>query len=141
MFRIPSKGGPIEDLFEASGGVVAPDGRRILYFKVGYRGIFSRSLDGDPAANLEEKLVDDYKAPGDDLNPFEDGVYYISWNGDARPRTIRFYSYAQKKSVDVFVLPGPVGSPQDLTVSPDRRRLVYHQLAGTGTGLSVIDFQ
>lgn len=85
--------------------------------------------------------MDDYKPPGDDLNPFPDGVYYISWNGDGQRRSIRFYSYAQKKSVDIFVLPGPVGSPQDLAVSPDRLQMVYHQLSSLGTDLSVIEFE
>jgi len=141
MFRIPAQGGAMEDLFDASGGMVSPDGHRILYFKESQRGIFSRSLDGDAAANPEEKLVDDYKAPGDDLNPFDDGVYYISWNGDAARRAVRFYSYASKKSVDVFVLPGPMGSPQAMTVSPDRRRLVYDQFSRTGNDLSLINFE
>ncbi len=141
FLRIPVQGGPLEDLFEGSGGVVTPDGHGVIYFKVGRPGIFYRSLDGDPAANPEQKLVDDYKAPGDDLNPFSDGVYYISWNGDGKPRAVRFYSYARKKSTDVFVLPGAVGSPQDLTISPDRRRMVYHQLSGLGTDLSMVEFQ
>ena len=58
-----------------------------------------------------------------------------------RRRAIRFYSYAQKKSVDIFVLPGPIGSPQDLGVSPDRLQMVYHQLSGLGTDLSIIEFE
>lgn len=141
MFRIPAEGGPMEDLFEASGGTVAPDGRSIVYFKENRRGIFSRSLAGDPASNPEVKLVDDYKAPGDDLNPFADGVYYISWNGDGHRRAVRFYNYALKTSVDVFELPGPVATPPDLAVSPDRRRLIYHQLSAVGTQLSLIDLE
>jgi hypothetical protein len=141
IFRIPAAGGPIEEVFDGSGGMLTPDGHKLVYFKVGHTGIFSRSLDGDPATNPEEKLVDDYKPPGDDLNPFPDGVYYINWNGDGQRRSIRFYSYAQKKSVDIFVLPGPVGSPQDLTVSPDRLQMVYHQLSGLGTDLSMIEFE
>jgi eukaryotic-like serine/threonine-protein kinase len=141
IFRIPATGGPIEEVFDGSGGMVTPGGHRFVYFKIGHPGIFSRSLDGDPATNPEEKLVDDYKPPGDDLNPFMDGVYYISWNGDGQRRSVRFYSYAQKKSSDVFILPGPVGSPQDLAVSPDRSQMVYHQLSGLGTDLSIIEFE
>ena len=85
--------------------------------------------------------MDDYKAPGDDLNPFSDGVYYISWNGDGRRRAVRFYNYARKKSLDILELPGPVATPPDLAVSPDRRRLIYHQLSAAGTQLSLIDFE
>ena len=141
IFRTPARGGPLEDVFDGTAGIVTPDGRRFVYFKIGHLGIFSRSLDGDPATNPEEKLADDYRPPGDDLNVFADGVYYISWNGDGRRRAVRFYSYAQKKSVDIFVLPGPIGSPQDLGVSPDRLQMVYHQLSGLGTDLSIIEFE
>jgi eukaryotic-like serine/threonine-protein kinase len=140
-FRIPAKGGTPEDLFEGSGDWVTRDGGKIIYFKVGHPGIFSRSLDGDPSTNAEEKLVEDYKAPGADLNPFPDGLYYISWNGDGKPRAVRFYSYSQRKSVDVVALRGLLGSPADLAVSPDRRRLVYDQFSGMGTDLTLIEFR
>jgi Tol biopolymer transport system component len=141
FFRIPAGGGPAEDLFEAGPGSLASDGRHLLYGKIGRSGLFSRSLDGDPANNKEEKLVDDYKAPGADVNPFPDGVYYISWNGEGKPRAVRFYSYAQRKSVDVVSLSDPVRTPSGLAVARDRRRLIYDHISGMGTDLMLIEFR
>ena len=111
-FRIPANGGEPKDLFEGAGAVAAPDGHHVIYAKIGHLGIFSRSLDGDPTTNSEEKLVDDYRPPGSDLSPFRDGFYYVGWYGEGKPRRIRFYSYVQKRSVDVAVVPGPMGSPK-----------------------------
>ena len=131
-------GGLPEPLFEGNIAITSTDGRRILYGKIGHLGVFARSLDGDPGANPEEKLVDDY-TPGDDLNPFQDGFYYISWNGEGKPRAVRFYSYTQEKAINVFPLPD-LPSPQDLAVSTDRRRLVYSLFSGIGTDLALIEF-
>ena len=43
--------------------------------------------------------------------------------------------------MDVTGVPGPMGSPQDLTVAPDRRSLIYGQLTGTGTDLVGLEFR
>jgi hypothetical protein len=40
----------------------APDGR-LLYIKDDRPGLFARSLAGDPAANPEERLVEDIQGP------------------------------------------------------------------------------
>jgi len=141
IFRVPVDGGPPEDLFEGATGMVTSDGHSIVYGKLGRSGLFQRSLDGDPATNAEEKLVDDYRAPGVDLNPFPEGVYYMSWNGEGKPRAVRFYSYANKKSMDIISISGTFRTPVGLAVSPDRRRLVYNLLSGTGTDLTLIEFQ
>ena len=85
--------------------------------------------------------MDDYKAPGPDLNAFPDGVYYISWNGDGNPCAVRFCSYGQKKSIDVVPYPAPFELPRGLGVAPDLRHLVYELLSGTGTDLTLIEFR
>jgi Tol biopolymer transport system component len=142
MFRIATDGkGTPEDLFEGVSARVTPDGHRIVYGKDGRLGIFSRSLDGDPATNAEEKLVGDYRPPGADLNPVASGIYYIGWDGAGKPRIARFYSYAQKKSVDVAVLSGRIPDVPGMAVSPDRRSLLYSQFAMTGKDLTLIEFQ
>ncbi len=117
------------------------DGRAFVYGKSDREGLFLRSLEGDPATNKEEELAADYKAPGADLTAFPDGIYYASWNGEGKPRTARFYSYAQKKSIDVFPLPGPYRTPMSLTVSPDRRSMIFGKLSGLGTDLILLELQ
>jgi Tol biopolymer transport system component/DNA-binding winged helix-turn-helix (wHTH) protein len=141
IFRIPAEGGTPEDLFEGAVGMVTTDGHGIVYAKIGHLGIFMRSLDGDAATNSEEKLVDDYRPPGADLNPVSDGVYYISWNGTGKPRAVRFYNYAQKKAVDVAPLPGRIPDTPGLAVTPDRRRIVYSVFTETGKDLTLIEFR
>jgi Tol biopolymer transport system component len=141
VFRIPVDGGTPQDLFEGCEPVVTTDGHRVVYAKIGHLGIFSRSLDGDPATNPEEKLVDDYRPPGSDLNLVADGVYYISWNGPGKPRSIRFYNYAARKSIDVAPVSGRVPDVPGLGVSPDRRRLVYSEFSKKGKDLTLIEFQ
>ena len=139
IFRIHAQGGSAEPLFEGESPMTTKDGHAILYGKMGHLGVFSRSLDGDPADNPEEKLVDDY-IPGADLSPVQDGFYYTSWNGAGKPRAVRFYSYVQKKALNVAMLPDLIPNPADLAVSPDRRRLVYTQFSGLGTDLTLIEF-
>ena len=142
IFRIPVEGGTPEDLFEGAVSRVTADGHGIVYGKIGRLGIFMRSLDGDPATNSEAKLVDDYRPPGNDLNPVSDGVYYVSWNGSGKPRAVRFYSYAQKTAVDVAALPGRIPDTNGTAQRRrDRRRLVYSVLTGTGRDLTLIEFR
>jgi Tol biopolymer transport system component/DNA-binding winged helix-turn-helix (wHTH) protein len=141
IFRIAVEGGTPEDLFEGVSARVTPDGRKIVYGKNGHLGMFSRSLDTDPATSPEEKLVDDYRPPGQDLNPVADGIYYIGWDGAGKPRIARFYSYARKKSADVALLPGRIPDVPGLSVSPDRRRIVYSQFTATGSDLTLIEFK
>ncbi len=141
IFRIPVAGGQPEELLEGATSMVTPDGQRIVYAKIGHAGIFSRSLVGDVVTNPEEKLADDYRPPGADLNPVSDGLYYIGWSGPNIPRPIRFYSYAKRKSVDVYLPPGRIPDSPALTVSPDRRRLIYAQLAATVKNLTLLEFQ
>jgi Tol biopolymer transport system component len=141
IFRIPSNGGTPEDLFEGVTAMITPDGRTILYGKLGRAGIFSRSLEGDVATNSEIKLVDDYKPPGADLMPFADGLYYIGWDGPAKPRVARFYNFKQRKSVDVAVLPGRVSDTPGLIVAPARRSLAFSVFPGSSKDFTLIEFQ
>jgi Tol biopolymer transport system component/DNA-binding winged helix-turn-helix (wHTH) protein len=141
IFRIPVAGGQPEELFEGATSIVTPDGHKIVYAKIGHLGIFSRSLDGDSTTNSEEKLVDDYRPPGADLNPVSDGLYYVSWNGADKPRSIRFYSYAQKKAVDVVASPGRIPDSPSLAVSPDRRQIIYGELTATVKNLTLLEFK
>jgi Tol biopolymer transport system component len=141
IFRIPVAGGQPEELFEGATSIVTPDGHKIVYAKIGHLGIFSRSLDSDPTTNPEEKLVDDYRPPGSDLNPVSDGLYYISWNGSGKPRSIRFYSYAEKKAMDVVSSPGRIPDSPSLAVSPDRRQIIYGQLTATVKNLTLLEFK
>jgi len=139
-FRIPVDGGAPEDLFEGVTPVVTADGRRILFAKIGHRGVFLRALEGDPATNSEERLVEDYCPPGMDLNPVRDGFYYFGCDQAGRRNAVRFYSFERKTSVDVTVASG-AGYSQGLAIAPDRSRLVYEQFTGSGSDLTLIELR
>ena len=146
VYRIPIAGGDALRLFEGAACKVAPDGSKIYYGKINHAGLFARSLAGDPAGNPEERLVDDYIAPGDDLTIFPDGIYYTSHEKGApveQFNRIRFYSFSRRTSVDVLETPnaGGPGVVPGVTVSADRRSLVYTALSQRGGDLLLIDFQ
>jgi hypothetical protein len=61
-----------------------PDGKRILYSKINEFGIFSRSLEGDPAKNPEERIVDDYTPLGGGYDPVWDGFFYTGMSPTER---------------------------------------------------------
>jgi hypothetical protein len=141
--RLPAAGGEPEDLCEGDNPVVAADGHRLLYDKVGHRGIFSRSLDGDIAGNPEERVVEDFLPSGSNINPFADGFYYIGRGADDTASAIRFYQYADRKSIDIYPLPDRAKkSPVlNLAVSPNRDRLIFQQLGGDFSGFTLIQFR
>jgi Tol biopolymer transport system component len=142
MTRVPLNGDQAQGLFDGVSSKISPDGSRIYYGKINHPGLFVRSMAGDPASNPEEKIVDDYITPGDDLNIFPDGIYYISYEAATRPRFIRFHSFAQHKSTDILQVRNlNTRRTRGLTVSPDRRRMIYAELTGRGGDISMIDFQ
>jgi hypothetical protein len=68
------------------------------------------------------------------------GVYYTGQDERGRYAGLRFFDYAQRRSVEVAPrsLTGPVNS---LTVTPDGRRLVYTRNPKDGIDLALIQFQ
>jgi serine/threonine protein kinase len=138
-FRVRADGSHLEDLFEGGPGAVAADGRSFIYGKAGRAGLFRRSMEGDTQNNPEERLADDYISPGADLNPFEDGVYYISGKSDGQPKRVRYYVFSQHKSVDVLTIDSLTPAPAGLAVSPDRSRLVYDVVGGRD--LTLVEFR
>jgi serine/threonine protein kinase len=141
--RIPSTGGEPEDLCEGDTPMVATGGHRLFYSKVGHRGIYSRSLDGDIGGNPEERVVEDYLPPGSNINPFEDGFYYISRNPTGVASAIRFFRYSDSRSIDIYPLPDAAKNAAiyNLAVSRDREHLIYQQVGGDFSGFTMVQFR
>ncbi len=95
----------------------------LLYAKINQFGIFARALEAGSASQTEERLVDDYVPPYGGIYPVEDGIYYAGFTTSGIARAFRFYSFATKKSVDVA--PSPATIELGLSISPDRRSLMY----------------
>jgi serine/threonine protein kinase/Tol biopolymer transport system component len=129
----------MERLFEGKSAIETSDGR-VLYIKNDRPGLFARSLAGDPTANPEERLVEDIQGPFGYFVPVAQGVYYTGQDSRRRYVGLRFFDYAQRRSVEVA--PGSITGPvNSLTVTPDGRRLVYTRNPKDGIDLSLIQFQ
>ena len=124
VLRVRVSDGEVEDLFDGASPVVSADGRRVFY-KKGLRvsPLFARSLEGHAAANLEEPIVPECVMPFG-IEPTERGIYYVSCDERrATPLALRYFEFASRRSFDLG--PPPDSTQPILTVSPDRRRLVY----------------
>jgi dipeptidyl aminopeptidase/acylaminoacyl peptidase len=144
LYRVPAAGGEtgeseMEQWFEGKSATETSDGR-VLYIKNDRPGLFARSLAGDPPANPEERLVDDIRGPIGYFAPVEQGVYYTGQDLQGRYVGLRFFDYAQSRSIEVVPrsITGPVNS---LMVTPDGRRLLYTQTPRAGIDLTLIQFQ
>jgi len=144
LFRVPAESAgknehEMERWFEGKSATETSDGR-VLYIKNDRPGLFARSLAGDPRANSEERLVEDVRGPIGYFAPVSQGVYYTGQDEQGRYTGLRFFDYAQRRSVQVAPrsLTGPVNS---LTVTPDGSRLVYTRNPKDGIDLALIQFQ
>jgi hypothetical protein len=137
----PLSDGHREELLPAG---VAPqpstDGTRIFYLHRAEPGIFARSLEGDVASNPEELLVADYqRPPSSGFQPLDDGIVYVSYSTDGRPRALRFYDFAAGSSTDIAPIPAEAGVVWGIAVSPDGRELLY-TLPTSGVDLIRLEF-
>ena len=144
LFRVAEKStdtaeSQMERLFEGKSATETSNGG-VLYIKDGRWGLFARSLAGDPAANLEERLVEDIIGPIAYYAPTPEGIYYTGQNSSGEYVALRFFEYASRKIVDVAPRTA-TGQVNSLTVSPDGRSLVYTEVLRGEVDLTLIQFQ
>jgi sugar lactone lactonase YvrE len=142
LYRVPAGRvagqAEMERWFEGKEATETSDGR-VLYVKDDRPGLFQRSLAGDPAANPEQRLVEDIRGPIAYFVPVPEGVYYTGQNPSGAYLALRFFDYARRETVDVAPrsITGPVNS---LTISPDHRSLFYTQTPKSEIDLTLIQF-
>lgn len=102
----------------------SPDGKTLYFTKDGVAGIWKM-----PASGGEETLVINA------MNPtlpgywvaFDDGIYYVDSTAKPQP-TIEFYNFLTRRSTRLLSMSGqPDPWFGGLTVSPDRRAIVFSQ--------------
>jgi len=139
VMRARVRDGELEDLFDGSTPVVAPDGRRVFYRKgLGVATLFWRSLDGDIANNPEEQIVPGCVMPFG-IVPTSRGVYYVACDQRADPVALRYFEFSMRRSFDLG--PPPLGTQPILTVSPNGRRLVYSTTLPDNGELTRVSFR
>ncbi len=140
VFRIRVAGGHAERLFEGCVPVPTADGKRVLYAKTSEPGIFARDLAGDPSRNPEERLVDDFEMGDGGMLPVPNGIYYLGFSVQGRPRAFRYFDYRLRLANDI--VPAPPVLEYGLTVSPDERELLYSATNdASGDDLVLLEFQ
>jgi Tol biopolymer transport system component/DNA-binding winged helix-turn-helix (wHTH) protein len=139
-YSVPVAGGaPRLLFFQATSAVEVPGRQLLIYEKQDEPGIYDRSLTGDVTKNPEQLLVADFRPPWGGFQPVAEGVYYAGSDSLGVTRTIRFYSFDTRKSVDVA--PAPTRMGLSLSVTPDKTRLAYSDWSRGNDHLVQIEFR
>ena len=121
IIRIRIADGQTERLFDGDAPVETLDGKHLLYAKTDGSGIYWRALEGDPAKNPEERIVDDYtRAPGAGFVPAHNGFFYVGYSSEGKPRAFKFYDTVRRRATEIGPFLGTAPA-----VSPDQRQLLY----------------
>jgi Tol biopolymer transport system component/tRNA A-37 threonylcarbamoyl transferase component Bud32 len=132
--RSPVEGGAI-DLITHGGGVwpsESPDGKMLYFTKeTGPRGLWRMPVNGGRETQV---APDVYRA---NYVLTDDGVYFIPALGESRTTSIQFLNFATGARTEILKIPEPVDD--GLTVSPDRRTLIYSQIDRLGRDLMLVE--
>jgi Tol biopolymer transport system component/DNA-binding winged helix-turn-helix (wHTH) protein len=137
IWKIPAEGGTPVPISQ-NGGVLeqeSPDGRYLYYLK-GARGIWRMSAGG---GNEEVVLPDFNTALHDHWQPMDDGVFYVNDRTHPYPM-LEFFEFSSHKSRPLVMLSGePTSFNGGLTVSPDRKQIVYSQESRSGSDIMLVE--
>ncbi len=135
IWRVPPAGGQPEKLTDNGGhnALESVDGKTLFYAKADIgTPLFARSLSGGP-----EREVLDFIGPPREFPVFEDGIYYGGRLDKAGAVPVLFYQFSTGRSrlimkIERFAQNG-------LTVSPDRKTILYTRTVSAGADLMVIE--
>lgn len=133
VWRVPHDGGPDEQVTKDGGyfALESTDGKTLFYTKAQTGPIFSRTLAGGP-----ERRVVDYAGMCRDFAVFNDGIYYGGRVEDGRT-PLFFHQFSDGTNRLIAKVAGDVLN--GLTVSPDRKAILYCVRVASGSDLMVIE--
>jgi len=135
VWRASLAGGAAEQVTENGGyqSSESTDGKTLFYTKSppSPSPLFARSLDGGP----ERQVLDSVFANA--FVVFEDGIYYIGRLGADKQFPIQFHEFSTGASRLLAEVEGPL--QQHLSVSPDRRTLIFTKSATRGADLMLLE--
>jgi Tol biopolymer transport system component/tRNA A-37 threonylcarbamoyl transferase component Bud32 len=144
IWRIPAGGGEAVPITDRGGSnpLVSPDGKTLYYTRSdspssSLQTLFGRLVAGGP----EQQILSSISGSQHAYFPVDDGIYYVGLPDEKRPTTreIRFFRFATRKSETVTPFE-TAGSGASLTVSPDRKTIVYSALpVSAGSDLMLIE--
>jgi Tol biopolymer transport system component/predicted Ser/Thr protein kinase len=133
IWKMPFQGGQAVQVTD-SGGYVAFeswDGKTLYYLKFPSSLLFAKPLAGGP----ERQVVPDTIC-GRGFYPVENGVYYLG-RGDGQVCALKFYDQAIGRSRVLATVERGVG--MGLTVSPDRKTVLFSLVRKAGSDLMLIE--
>jgi eukaryotic-like serine/threonine-protein kinase len=137
VWRVPPEGGGAEPVTDDGGYrcVESVDGRTLYYVKhrTPNQPLFERPLDG----GRERRVVDEIL--GLTFAVVEDGLYYFARAEVAGVTSLQFLDVAHGKSRQVARLDVPVAPGLGLTVSPDRKTILFTAFKPNNADLFLIE--
>jgi len=134
VWRTSLDGSTAEQVTDNGGhqALESTDGKTLFYTKnhVG-TALFARSVDGGP-----ERQVLDFVARNA-FAVFTDGIYHIGRPGEDKQYPIQFYEFSTGASRLLTKVKGPF--LQHLSVSPDRKTILFSMTATTGSDLMLLE--
>jgi serine/threonine protein kinase len=134
IWRVPFAGGPQEQVTNRGGSVAfeSLDGKTLFYSKGAMSGpLFERPLSGGEEKPLVPYI--NFKA----FVPAADGIYYIGRRTDEGYYPLAFFQFSSRANRLLAKIQGR--AYQGLTVSPDRKTILFCKIGGLGSDLMMIE--
>jgi len=113
----------------------SPDGRT-LYYSWNSGGIWKMPVDGGEETAVIPAFTGELRGY---WRVVEDGIYYLNKNSEPGP-ALEFFVFATRRSQRIAVLTGNYSVYHGgLTVSPDRRWIVYSQTSRTSNEIMLVE--
>jgi serine/threonine protein kinase/Tol biopolymer transport system component len=140
IWKTPAAGGVAVQVTKEGGfqASESPDGKFVYYTKDFRDGGLTPGIWRTPVEGGEETLVLDSYNPENwgDWAVVEDGIYLI--DSDAKEDwTLRFFDFANRRMTPIAALGQNIAN-NGLTVSPDRRQILYTRVDFTGSGVDIM---
>jgi Tol biopolymer transport system component/serine/threonine protein kinase len=137
VWRVPAQGGDAMQVTDQGGFtcVESFDGRTLYYAKaqVPRQPLFARPIDGGPEMRVVEEIL------GRTFAVAEHGLYYFARTEAAGVTSLRFLDVARGRSREVARLDVPVAPGAGLTVSPDRKTILFTAFKPNNADLMLIE--
>jgi Tol biopolymer transport system component len=126
IWRVAVAGGEPIQITKRGGfsSMESPDGRFLYFTKRDARGVWKMPVEGGDESLVMDRLEPSFAGY---WAVFADGIYYVDWQAEGNS-AVSFYSFASRHSVRIVEMPGqPDAWFGGMTVSPDRRTVVFSQ--------------
>jgi len=133
---MPAEGGTQVQVTRSGGWnpVFSPDGKFVYYSKgPGPSGLWRVPAEGGE----ETPVLHNYDGSGGVWAVADHGIYFAEWKGGKG--FLKFFEFDKRQAAAVLTLSKPPTEPNALSLSPDRRWLLYVQRDTIGADLMLVE--